>query len=221
MKSISCLDKGFVRLVDSMGDDRSIVQAARVSYGSGLKGDEADKKLLKYLYTHRHTSPFEQVEFKFHCRMPIFVARQWVRYRTASLNEISARYTELSNDYYVPSDWRKQDDKNKQGSSASILQDTNHMVCDALYFESCKKAVENYQKMLARGVAREMARMVLPVSMYTEWYWKQDLHNLLHFLRQRLDHHAQYEIRVYAEAIRDLITPIVPWTMELFNGKNN
>lgn len=215
MKTITCLDKGFVRLVDHMGDDTSVVQAARVSYQSGSKGEEADKKLLRYLYTHRHTSPFEQVEFKFHCRMPIFVARQWVRHRTASLNEMSARYTELPADYYEPVYWREQDTKNKQGSDGILTSEQNDHVTEC-YREACDRAIDTYRHMLSMGVAREMARMVLPVSMYTEWYWKQDLHNLLHFLRLRLDSHAQYEIRVYAEAIQQLITPIVPWTMEIF-----
>lgn len=215
MKSVKCLDKGFVRLVDSMGDDTAIVQAARVSYQSGSKGEEADRKLLRYLYTHRHTSPFEQVEFKFHCRMPIFVARQWVRHRTASLNEISARYTKLSNDYYVPDEWRLQDNKNKQSSNGFCSPEYNN-ICNRSYQYACDQAIRVYHGLIDLGISREMARMVLPVSMYTEWYWKQDLHNLLHFLRLRLDSHAQYEIRVYAEAIRDLISPIVPWTMEIF-----
>lgn len=212
---IDCLDHGFIRLVDSMGDDQAIVQAARTSYGEGTKGDEADKKLIDYLYKNRHTSPFEMVEFKFHAKMPMFVARQWVRHRTANINEVSARYTQLTDDYYVPDSWRKQDKVNRQGSTDDISEHQGK-VCDERLMDVCDLAFERYEELISFGVAREQARMILPVNWYTEWYWKCDLHNILNFLRLRLDSHAQYEIRVYAEAMLELIAPIVPWTLESF-----
>jgi thymidylate synthase (FAD) len=198
-----------------MGDDRAIVQAARTSYGEGTKGDEADKKLIDYLYKNRHTSPFEMVEFKFHAKMPMFVARQWVRHRTANINEVSARYTQLTDDYYVPDSWRKQDKVNRQGSTDDISEHQGK-VCDERLMDVCDLAFERYEELISFGVAREQARMILPVNWYTEWYWKCDLHNILNFLRLRLDSHAQYEIRVYAEAMLELIAPIVPWTLESF-----
>jgi thymidylate synthase (FAD) len=221
-KRIDVLDHGFIRLVDSMPRlvdsdipcaDVSIVQAARISYGQGSKGEEADKKLIDYLYRNKHSSPFEMVEFKFHTKMPIFVARQWVRHRTANINEISARYTELTNDYYVPDQWRAQSLINKQGSDDLIWFQGP---CRNRYKKAMELCLETYHALLEQNVAREMARMVLPVSIYTEWYWKCDLHNILNFLRLRLHEHAQYEIRVYAEAMLKLIQPIVPWTIEAF-----
>lgn len=212
--TIPVLDKGFVTLIDSMGDDRKIVAAARVSYGSdALKGDEADKKLLRYLYTHGHTSPFEQVNFTFLVKLPIFVARQWMRHRTWSYNEVSGRYTELPDEFYVPTEWRLQDKENKQSSYG-------HAVTQADYLSACHKAFDIYKLLLADNVGREMARMVLPLSTYTQMYATVDLHNLLHFLKLRLDSHAQYEIRQYSQAMLTLITPIVPWSVEIWKSSH-
>jgi len=216
---ISVLDHGFISLVDTMPNrvppaaDMAVVQAARVSYGSGSKGEEKDKKLIKYLLDNGHTSPFEMVEFKFHVKMPIFVARQWVRYRTANINEYSGRYSTMSRDYYIPFNWRMQDKNNKQGSDGifqypKLLNDGTEDIC--------QRALLFYDTLITKGIAREQARMVLPVNFYTEWYWKNDLHNVMNFLRQRLDFHAQMEIRVYAGAMLKLVKKVCPWTMEYF-----
>jgi thymidylate synthase (FAD) len=215
---IKCLDKGFVRLVDVMGDDSSIVQAARVSYGKGTKTVHEDRGLIRYLMRHKHTTPFEMVEFKFHVKLPIFVARQWIRHRTANVNEYSGRYSEMKDEFYLPSteQIRTQSIINKQGRAdeklpsehvEQILQST-----EAHYDAS----FELYQSLLEKGLTRELSRMVLPVSNYTEWYWKIDLHNLFHFLKLRLDAHAQYEIRVYAEAMAELVKEIVPLAWEAY-----
>lgn len=210
------LDKGFVRLVDSMGDDSSIVQAARVSYGKGTKTKREDEKLIDYLYRHQHTSPFEMVEFKFHIKAPIFVARQWMRHRTASINEVSARYSVLPTEFYLPEVSRvaKQHARMKQGSEDEPVENADEFRHDleAVY----QQCADLYTRMVEGGVSREIARIILPVSTYTEWYWKIDLHNLLRFLRLRLDITAQYEIRVYAEAILELIRDIVPVTVSVF-----
>lgn len=222
---IKVLDKGFVRLVDVMGNDNSIVQAAKVSYqkhrseekyGSAAI-DDAGKNLIRYLYRHKHTTPFEMVEFKFHCKMPIFVARQWIRHRTASVNEVSGRYTELKDEFYVPEleQITRQSSVNKQGGSAEVITDP----------QETRQAFENgnlgafaeYEEHLERGTRKELARICLPLSTYTEWYWKIDLHNLLHFLSLRMDSHAQYEIRVFAEAMYELIKPIVPVAVQAFD----
>lgn len=211
MKSAKCLDHGLVRLVDSMGDDASIVQAARVSYGDGTKTVREDNKLIDYLVRNKHTSPLEMVEFKFHIKAPLFVARQWMRHRTASINECSARYSVLPNCYYVPDlqHINPQSDKNKQcrDQEAAILV-SDHIAEQIAH--SSEQSYRVYESMLRVGVARELARMVLPVNFYTEWYWKIDLHNLLHFLRLRMHEHAQYEIRVYAEAIAEMVKDITP-----------
>lgn len=213
--TIEVLDKGHVKLIDYMGSDHKIVAAARVSYGdSASKGDEADKRLLRYLLTNGHTSPFEQVNFTFLVKLPIFVARQWMRHRTWSYNEVSGRYTELPEDFYSPKQWRGQDTKNKQGSSGVVAYP--HTV-RALYEDVCEEMFSTYKMLLKDGVSRELARMVLPLSTYTEMYASVDLHNLLHFLKLRLDSHSQYEIRCYAEAMKTLITPVVPWTMEIWH----
>lgn len=210
------LNHGFVRLVDSMGDDAAIVQAARVSYGAGTKTRNDDNGLIRYLMRNRHTTPFEMVEFKFHMRMPIFVARQWIRHRTASVNEYSGRYSEMPALFYVPEADRitKQSTVNKQGSDDEIIENAAD-VAAALGSEQAGD-YENYQANLRTGMSRELARINLPLSTYTEWYWKIDLHNLLHFLKLRLDSHAQYEIRVFAQAMADLIKPIVPMAWDAF-----
>jgi thymidylate synthase (FAD) len=217
-KRIDCLDKGFVRLVDYMGDDSSIVQAARVSYGKGTKSLRADRELIRYLMRHRHTSPFEMVEFKFHVKLPIFVARQWIRHRTANVNEYSGRYSEMKDEFYMPDleQIRTQNQVNRQGRSDIRLPLEEAQKIKDMLDKTQKKLYEEYQTFLGQDIARELARINLPLSTYTEWYWKIDLHNLLHFLKLRLDEHAQYEIRVYANKMAELIKPIVPMTYEAF-----
>ena len=218
MDEIEVLDHGFVRLVDSMGDDSSIVQAARVSYNLGTKTPEKDKHLIHYLMKNDHTSPFEQVVFKFHIKLPIFVARQMIRHRTARVNEISGRYTELKNEFYVPQRAHicRQSKDNKQGRESSPVNSVCAETVITAIQQSNDEAYNTYKKMLDMNIAKELARIVLPVNIYTEWYWQIDLHNLLNFLKLRLDRHAQYEIRVYAEAIRDLIMDICPTAYKSF-----
>lgn len=217
-KRIDCLDKGFVRLIDVMGDDAAIVQAARVSYGSGTKKVLEDRGLIRYLLRHAHTTPFEMVEFKFHVKLPIFVARQWIRHRTANVNEYSGRYSEMKDEFYTPnpSDIRPQSVLNKQGRSEETLPDGMAEQAANAFKAGQDEAYAQYQEFLEQGIAREIARINLPVSNYTEWYWKIDLHNLFHFLRLRIDSHAQYEIRVFAEAIAELVKPFVPHAWEAF-----
>ncbi|PKL85970.1 MAG: thymidylate synthase (FAD) [Ignavibacteriae bacterium HGW-Ignavibacteriae-1] len=215
---IKCLDKGFVRLVDVMGDDSSIVQAARVSYGKGTKTVHEDRGLIRYLMRHKHTTPFEMVEFKFHVKLPIFVARQWIRHRTANVNEYSGRYSEMKDEFYLPSSEqiRTQSVINKQGRADETLPSEHTAeILDSTqaHYEA---SFELYQSLLEKGLTRELSRMVLPVANYTEWYWKIDLHNLFHFLKLRLDTHAQYEIRVYAEAMAELVKAIVPLAWEAY-----
>ena len=219
---IPCLDHGFVALVDCMPrlvpegktGDFAIVQAARVSYGEGTKQVSEDRGLVRYLMRHRHSTPFEMVEFKFHIAMPIFVARQWIRHRTANVNEYSARYSIVPDRFYRPGvdAIRKQSKSNRQGGDepidAGTAEDFLHLL------EKAEALYQEYLGLTERGVARELARAALPVSVYTEWYWKCDLHNILRFLSLRMDPHAQLEIREYANAMHDLIAPIVPITME-------
>ena len=217
-KEFQCLDKGFVRLVDYMGDDEAIVQAARVSYGKGTKTINEDRSLIRYLMRHKHTSPFEMVEFKFHVKLPIFVARQWIRHRTANVNEYSGRYSEMKDEFYIPDidQIRPQSTLNKQGRSNEIFpEETSKEIINQLETTQ-RKLFGEYSQLLEIDLARELARINLPLSSYTEWYWKIDLHNLFHFLRLRLDYHAQYEIRVYGEAIAEIIRPIVPLAYEAF-----
>ncbi len=217
-KRIDCLDKGFVRLIDVMGDDAAIVQAARVSYGSGTKKVLEDRGLIRYLLRHAHTTPFEMVEFKFHVKLPIFVARQWIRHRTANVNEYSGRYSEMKDEFYTPNpqDIRPQSVLNKQGRSEETLPEGMAEQAANAFKAGQDEAYSQYQEFLEQGIAREIARINLPVSNYTEWYWKIDLHNLFHFLRLRIDSHAQYEIRVFAEAIAELVKPFVPHAWEAF-----
>lgn len=217
-KEFKVLDKGFVRLIDVMGDDSAIVQAARVSYGEGTKTVREDRGLIRYLMRHRHTSPFEMVEFKFHVKLPIFVARQWIRHRTANVNEYSGRYSVIRDEFYVPDvqEIRTQSQINKQGRSDEIIT-------EEIAKEIAKK-IENtqsylyseYQDFLNNNVARELSRINLPLSTYTEWYWKIDLHNLFHFLKLRLDRTAQFEIRKYAEVMANLVKLFVPLSYEAF-----
>lgn len=217
-------DHGLVALVDVMPRlvpsgktaDFAIVQAARVSYGQGTKQVNEDKGLIRYLARHRHTTPFEMVEFKFHHVMPIFVARQWIRHRTANVNEYSARYSVVRDRFYHPSinNVRKQSTINRQGGDEPIDEATAKEFCD--YLDRVESHYADYQKLMDKGVARELARIGLPVNVYTEWYWKIDLHNLFHFLSLRMDAHAQQEIRDYANAMFALIRPIVPIAAEAF-----
>ena len=215
--AIKCLDKGFVRLVDSMGGDDAIVQAARVSYGKGTSKVSQDRGLIRYLMRHRHTTPFEMVEFKFHCKMPIFVARQWVRHRTANINEYSLRYSEARDEFYYPDPKhiQLQSALNKQGRAGKIPKELTDKVIQ--YFkEISERSFEMYQELNEAGLARELIRAILPVNLYTEWYWKNDLHNLLHFISLRSDSHAQYEIRVFSDAMAESVQKVAPFAWEAY-----
>jgi thymidylate synthase (FAD) len=226
-------EHGFVALVDAMPRlvpqgqtaDSAVVQAARVSYGQGTKKINEDRGLIRYLLRHRHTTPFEMLEFKFHVAMPIFVARQWIRHRTANVNEYSARYSIVPDRFYKPTadQVRKQSASNRQGGEERFTADAAAAPDEARtaeeflrYLDDAEKMYERYESLTQKGVSREMARIALPVSVYTEWYWKCDLHNLLRFLSLRMDPHAQEEIRIYADAMYALLQPIVPLTMEAF-----
>ena len=214
------LDKGFVRLVDYMGGDDRIVQSARVSYGSGTKSFREDKGLINYLLRNDHTSPFEQVVFTFHTKMPIFVARQWVRHRTARVNEISGRYSVMKNEFYVPAeeDVAFQSEDNKQGRSTEEIPAELKQKVIAMLQEEQNRVYEGYTDLLEENVARELARINLPLSLYTEWYWQMDLKNMFHFLKLRMDEHAQKEIRVYADLIHDLVAKVCPIAIEAFDN---
>lgn len=214
--AIKVLDCGFVKLVDVMGDDGSIVQSARVSYGKGTKSLSQDEGLIRYLMRHKHTTPFEMVEFKFHCRMPIFVARQWIRHRTANVNEVSARYSEMPDWFYEPNVEliTSQSAQNKQGGTGDVLAGADEIAKS--FVKTQQEAYEEYESYLAKNMRRELARVNLPVSLYTEWYWKIDLHNLFHFLKLRIDAHAQYEIRVFAEAMAGIVKERVPLAWKAF-----
>ncbi len=215
--AIKCLDKGFVRLVDSMGGDDAIVQAARVSYGQGTSKVSQDRGLIRYLMRHRHTTPFEMVEFKFHCKMPIFVARQWVRHRTANINEYSLRYSEARDEFYMPDPEHIQFQSalNKQGRMGEVPIELKQKVLDS-FKEISERSFAIYSELNEAGVARELARSILPVNLYTEWYWKNDLHNLLHFVGLRSDSHAQYEIRVFSDAMAESVKAVAPFAWEAY-----
>lgn len=223
--TIKVLDHGFVRYVDHMGSDERIVEAARISYNSPSKGQEQDKKLLSYLWKNKHTSPFEMAKLTLNIKMPIFVMRQYVRHRMQNLNEVSARYTELPNEFYIPEKWRKQDIKNKQGSLENQnWNDESDQGAGRTWNEEfsrhlkehCNSSYELYQRMINWGVAREMARMVLPVNIYTEIYSCWDLKNLLHFIALRDDSHAQAEIQEYGRAIKEICKDLFPATIEAY-----
>jgi thymidylate synthase (FAD) len=248
-RPLEVLDHGFVRVVDYMGDDAGIVQAARVSYGRGTKQVSNDRALINYLMRHRHTSPFEMCELKLHVKLPIFVARQWIRHRTANVNEYSARYSVLDREFYLPDQkfirlqkeekrtapsqaslfdvgggatpevTAAQSSTNKQGREGVLDPDSASAVLRRIKATS-EGSFTAYEKLLGDeerpGIARELARMVLPLNTYTQWYWKVDLHNLLHFLRLRHDAHAQYEIRAYAEVLSDIVRRWVPLTARAF-----
>lgn len=225
---IPVLDHGFIRVIDYMGDDAAIVQAARVSYGKGTKQVNKDKGLINYLMRHRHTTPFEMCEIKFHIKMPIFVARQWIRHRTANVNEYSARYSVLDKEFYIPSPEHlaAQSDANHQGRGNKTLNHKEAVHVLEILKEDALRCYAHYEELMnldadgnpldegRQGLARELARMNLPVNIYTQWYWKVDLHNLIHFLSLRADPHAQYEIRVYAEAMLDVVRQWVPITYD-------
>jgi len=212
------LDHGFVRVIDYMGDDAAVVQAARVSYGKGTKKSRQDRGLIRYLMRHRHTTPFEMCELKLHVKLPIFVARQWIRHRTANVNECSARYSVLDKEFYCPGpeELAVQSTDNKQGRGEILDSDAAAQVLDILRDDAIR-GYSNYEKLMdEHDLARELARINLNLSYYTQWYWKIDLHNLLHFLSLRMHSHAQYEIRVYADAIADFVRDWVPATWEAF-----
>ncbi len=230
-EAIPVLDHGFVRVVDYMGDDAAIVQAARVSYGRGTKQVRQDSGLINYLLRHRHTTPFEMCEIKYHIKLPIFVARQWIRHRTANVNEYSARYSVLDKEFYVPSPEHlaAQSSSNRQGRGEVLEGEEAARVLDLLR-EDAARCYASYEEMLnqredgsvidegRQGLARELARMNLPLNIYTQWYWKIDLHNLLHFVGLRADAHAQYEIRAYADVLLDTLRRWVPITAEAFEN---
>ncbi len=209
------LDHGFVRVIDYMGDDSAICQAARVSYGKGTKAVSNDAGLIRYLMRHWHSTPFEMCEIKLHVKLPVFVARQWIRHRTANVNEYSARYSILDREFYIPSPehLNAQSVINNQGRGALLEGEEAARVLDILK-RDCNRAYDHYEEMISdegqSGLARELARMNLPMNIYTQWYWKVDLHNLFHFLRLRADAHAQYEIRVYADSICKIVADWVP-----------
>ena len=223
------LDHGFVRIIDYMGDDAAIVQAARVSYGKGTKKISTDAGLIKYLMRHWHSTPFEMCEIKYHVKLPIFVARQWIRHRTANVNEYSARYSILDREFYIPAaeQLAAQSESNRQGRGAVLSGARAKEVLDILR-EDATRTYDNYEKMLnvredgtvidpgKESLARELARMNLTLNTYTQWYWKTDLHNLMHFLRLRADHHAQYEIQVYANVMLEAMKRWVPLTYDAF-----
>ena len=228
-EAIPILDHGFIRVIDYMGNDTSIVQAARVSYGKGTKKVNTDSGLIKYLMRHWHSTPFEMCEIKYHVKLPIFIARQWIRHRTANVNEYSARYSILDKEFYLPEEQNlaAQSVINRQGRGDLLKGDQAKKVLDILK-DDAERTYKNYETMLNQrydgstidenlnGLARELARMNLTLNTYTQWYWKTDLLNLMNFLRLRVDHHAQYEIRAYAEAMLDTLKRWVPITFESF-----
>ena len=228
-QSFKVLDHGFIRVIDYMGDDSSIVQAARVSYGKGTKKLNQDKSLINYLISHRHSTPFEMNEIKFHIKLPIFVVRQSIRHRTANVNEYSARYSILDREFYIPKkrDLKPQSKSNNQGRSGNLESEEIELYSKIIK-ENSMRSFENYSTLLnsdeegnfinekRNGLARELSRMTLPLNAYTQWYWKIDLHNLMHFLALRFDPHAQYEIRVYAEVMMNIFKKWVPLTYDAF-----
>ena len=228
-EALPILDHGFIRVIDYMGNDNSIVQAARVSYGKGTKKVNTDSGLIKYLMRHWHSTPFEMCEIKYHVKLPIFIARQWIRHRTANVNEYSARYSILDKEFYLPSkeNLAAQSSSNRQGRGEVITGDQAEKVVGLLK-DDAERTYRNYEEMLNQkydgsiidekkiGLARELARMNLTLNTYTQWYWKTDLLNLMNFLRLRADHHAQYEIRAYADVMLDTLKRWVPITFDAF-----
>lgn len=219
-QSFPVLDKGFVRLVDYLGSDQRIVQSARVSYGEGTKTYRQDKGLINYLMRNDHTSPFEQVVFTFHVKAPIFVARQWVRHRTARMNEISGRYSVMKDEVYLPDEGSiaLQSEDNKQGRQEEPVDAATAEKVRTMLSDNARRTFDTYHELLDMGIARELSRINLPLSIYTEFYWEIDLHNLFHFLQLRLDHHAQAEIRAYAEVMFDIVRKVCPIAAEAFEN---
>jgi thymidylate synthase (FAD) len=229
-QAVPILDHGFIRVIDYMGDDAAVVQAARVSYGKGTKKVTEDKGLIDYLMRHRHTTPFEMCEIKYHVKLPIFVARQWIRHRTANVNEYSARYSILDKEFYIPAPEQlaAQSRTNRQGRG-EVLEGDEAVEVLRLLRDDAERCYADYANMLnedeagtalddsRKGLARELARMNLTLNTYTQWYWKVDLHNLMHFLSLRADSHAQYEIRVYAEAMLETLKRWTPLTYDAFS----
>jgi thymidylate synthase (FAD) len=228
--TIPVLDHGFIRVIDYMGDDAAIVQAARVSYGRGTKQVSQDKGLINYLMRHWHSTPFEMCEIKFHVKLPIFVARQWIRHRTANVNEYSARYSIMDKEFYIPdaAQLAPQSKKNHQGRGGDTLSVAESKRVLEILKGDAEQVYSHYQELMGQseeslagendrqGIARELARMNLTLNYYTQWYWKIDLHNLMHFLMLRADSHAQYEIRVYADAMIKVVEKWVPFAFEAF-----
>jgi thymidylate synthase (FAD) len=228
-EQFNVLDHGFIRVIDYMGNDEAVVQAARVSYGEGTKSIREDQGLINYLMRHRHTTPFEMCSIKYHVKLPIFVARQWIRHRTASVNEVSARYSILDNEFYIPAPEHlaAQSNTNRQGRNNVVEGPAANRVLELLRGDA-ELAYQDYTALLNQdetgslrdpswpGLARELARMNLSLNFYTQWYWKIDLHNLMHFLTLRADPHAQYEIRAYADIMLDILSRWVPWTYAAF-----
>jgi thymidylate synthase (FAD) len=220
------LDKGFIRLVDSMGDDNAIVQAARVSYGPGTKTTREDRQLIHYLMRHRHSTPFEMVQLKFHAKAPLFVVQQWLRHRTGTFNQMSARYSEMPDEFYEPDTLHRQSESNRQGRGDELpygiklydeegnFDQTWHPTVTIKVHDDATHVL--YQRLIKAGVAKEEARMVLPANLYTEFYWSVNLHNFFHFHRLRADKHAQWEIQQYAEAAGELVRSIVPVAWEAY-----
>lgn len=229
-QAIPILDHGFIRVIDYMGDDAAVVQAARVSYGKGTRKVSEDRGLIDYLMRHRHTTPFEMCEIKYHVKLPIFVARQWIRHRTANVNEYSARYSILDKEFYIPApdQLAAQSHSNRQGRGV-VLEGEEAVEVMRILRDDAERCYANYSHMLnedeagaaadeqRQGLARELARMNLTLNTYTQWYWKVDLHNLMHFLSLRADSHAQYEIRVYAESMLETLKRWVPLTYDAFS----
>src|SRR5574344_238060 len=222
-KEYPVLDKGFVRLVDYFGGDQRIVQSARVSYGEGTKTVSQDGALIDYLLRHQHTSPFEQVVMTFHLKMPIFVARQWVRHRTGRMNEVSGRYSIMKDEFYVPSaeNIAPQSTDNKQGRASEPMPKEQAEKIRKTIEEGEEAAYKSYSALVEQGLAREIARIDLPLALYTEFYWEMDLHNLFHFLKLRLDGHAQYEIREYAKVILEMCRAVAPMATTSFVNNMN
>ena len=224
--------KGFVKLVDSMPShfecpklmcDSAIVQAARVSYGEGLKDYESDKKLIEYLYKNKHTSPFEMVKFKFHVKAPIFIARQWFRHRMGNYNELSGRYSKLQDDFYFPTKLQTQSKENKQLSdnNTDLFENKEIKKLFYSYMDNCHDQYKKYEKLIELGVSREIARICLPQNLYTEFYWTIDLHNLFNFIKLRDSNNAQYEIKMYAKSIKEIIKQVCPVSVEAFDEYKN
>jgi thymidylate synthase (FAD) len=218
-KEFPVLDRGFVRLVDYLGGDERVVQAARVSYGAGTRTRREDAGLIDYLLRHGHTSPFEQVGLTFHVKLPIFVARQWIRHRTARVNEVSGRYSVMKDEFYLPGagDLALQSGDNKQGRRDEPLEGEAAELARGELEKGQREAYGLYKGLVDRGIAREIARINLPLSLYTEWYWQIDLHNLFHFLELRLDRHAQKEIRLYAGVLLDIARRVAPRCCDSFD----